>query len=677
VEGSPTPSVEDRAGNLWFGTDAHGVARLARDGFVSYDTTDGLDSMNAYGFAEEPGGPLHVITLANGHTLARFDAGHFTSVHPRAPGLLGWGQGQIATIDRDHRWWYPTGYGALRYPRVAALEDLATTEPKLYATLPGRDVLRMFADSRGDVWIATMSKTGLARWDRATDRTITLRDGWPTGLALSFAEDARGDVYIGYDDGHVVCVHDGQPHVLPIVVAGEIGAVLVDPSGRLWLASDEDGVTRIDDPMHPVAHHYRASDGIGSDQALALVEDRGRIYVGTTRGIARIDPSTDEIVHYGADDGLRNDYILAAFHSGDHSLWFGSKGGVSRLVPQDERPSPIVPVYITHLALAGRPLPLAAGGQRRIDSIELASDEGALDLEFASPQFTTGSRQRFQYRLDDTWSSPFAEHTLHFARLAAGHYDLEVRAIDARGVASPSTTIAFTVLPPVWRRWWFLAMALLAASLLGYFAYRRRLAQVLAIERVRTRIATDLHDELGSSLSRISILSEVASRRAAAREDIGGQISVIGTSARELVDVASDIVWSTDPRRDDLGSLLVRLRTFAADLFDARGIAWSITAPSEPATIKLRPDRRRHLYLVLKEAITNSARHSGATRVDVTIALAARGLTATVRDDGNGFEEDTLVRRGNGLTNMRSRAAEAGGTLDVRCDHGTEVTLRL
>jgi signal transduction histidine kinase len=410
---------------------------------------------------------------------------------------------------------------------------------------------------------------------------------------------------------------------------------------------------------------------------LALVEDHGRIYVGTTRGIARIDPRTDEIIHYGAEDGLRNEYIIAAFRSRDGSLWFGSKGGAARLVPREDVLNPPPPVYITHLALAGKPVAITVGGQRWIDSIELGSGEGALDIDLASPQLASGTHPRFQFRLGDKWSAPVTEHTLHFAQLAAGHYDLEVRAIDARGVPSRSATIVFAVLPPVWRRWWFVALAAATMIALGYLAYRRRLAHMVAIERVRTRIATDLHDELGSSLSRISILSEVASRRAAAQQDVGGQIDVIGSSARELVDVAADIVWATDPRRDDLGSLLIRLRTFAADLCDARGIEWSIVAPNDPSAIKLAPDRRRHLYLVLKEAITNAARHSSATRVDVVVKLTMSGLVASVRDNGTGFDEPSLARRGNGLTNMRARAAEAGGKLDVHCNGGTEVVLRL
>jgi signal transduction histidine kinase len=130
---------------------------------------------------------------------------------------------------------------------------------------------------------------------------------------------------------------------------------------------------------------------------------------------------------------------------------------------------------------------------------------------------------------------------------------------------------------------------------------------LVAVERVRTRITTDLHDDLGAGLSRIAILSEVAARGGGAR-GVDEVVGDIGKSARELVDVASDIVWSTDPARDDLGQLVVRLRGYAADVLEGQGIAWTLRAPPEPGALKLDPYQRRHLDLIMKEAIHNAAR---------------------------------------------------------------------
>ncbi len=678
-EGSPEPSLEDRDGNLWFGTDANGVVRLAKGGLVSYDTRDGLESPATFGFVQDPAGPFYAVTYNGRHAIARRDGEHFTSVTPQLPPdvtIFAWTYGQIVVLDRDRRWWYPTGQGLVRYPAVARIEELATTIPEHITNLPGRDIARIYADRRGDVWIGTMSALGTARWDRATDRVITIDEDWARDVLVGVGEDVRGDLWLGYTR-HVVRVRDGKATVLPPPVTGGSGAFLVDHAGRLWLASVGEGVARIDDPDHPQIRRYRAAE-LGSDQAVSLVEDRqGRVYVGTSRGIARIDPASGEIVRYTTADGLPNDYVHVGALDRDGTLWFGTKGGMARLLPEQPHTPTPSRLFITRLSISGTPQPIAADGNEHLGPLELASDETALDVELASPQFAIGNRVRFQYRLGDDWSAATDERTLHFAHLAAAHYNLEMRAIDAHGVASSGATIDFTVLPPIWRRWWFITGAVLMVAMLAYAAYRRRLAHLLALERVRRRIATDLHDELGSSLSRISILSEVARSSTSTSAKLGDQLEVIGTSARELVDVASDIVWSTDPRRDDLKSLIVRLRSFGADIFDARGIAWSVNAPQDPERIKLDPERRRHLYLVLKEAINNAARHSGATRVELAISHDRGGLVASVRDNGRGFDESALAGNGNGVANMRARAEECGGTLEIRADQGTEVVLRL
>lgn len=680
VDGAPGPSVEDSAGNLWFGTDTHGVVRLARGGFASYDATDGLTSQRVYGFARGAAGELYPIALyeeAVGHAIHRREGDHFVAVKPRAPDgvtLLGWGYGQVVLRARDGRWWWPTQDGLARFPAVERLEDLATTKPERITALPGKDILRIYEDQRGDVWISTGHPTGLARWERDRDRFVTLDDGYPRGFAVGYAEDRRGDLWIGFH-GELARVHDGVPRIVPSPVRGALEALLVDRAGRLWVGSTSEGLARIDDLDHPAAARiYRASE-IGSDQVASLVEDLdGRIYVGTSRGIARIDPATSEITRFGPADGLRNDFIAAAARDVDGTLWFGSKGGLAHLIPSAAPPSAPQGVFVMRVAIAGVTQPIAAGGEQHPGAFELAHDAGFFDVELASPQFAIGAAVRFQYRIDDTWSAPAAEHVLHFARLAPGDYEIEMRAVDALGAVSPSARISVRVVPPIWRRWWFVSGWVLVIALLAYAGYRRRLAHLLALERVRRRIATDLHDELGSSLSRIAILSEVAARTHA---DPGGTLEVIGTSARELVDAASDIVWSTDPRRDDLQSLIVRLRSFAADVFEARGVAWSLTAPELPARIKLEPDRRRHLYLILKEAINNAAKHAGATRVEVSIVADDTHLVATVRDDGRGFDEASLSGGGNGLANMRARAAEAGGTVVIRSNEGTEVVLRI
>lgn len=672
VGGGLAPIGNDVAGNLWFASETRGIVRFAPRGMVSYDEGDGVRGNNVHDFITGPDGALYVLSYDHGHVLERRDARGFTVVHPnvaRDP-QLGWGWNQAALIDRDGRWWLTTGAGLARFPAGTTFEALATATPEFFeriGELPGRDMFRIYEDRHGDVWITVLGPLGIGRWDRATNTFHGVGAAWPHGLAYAYGEDASGALWVGFERGTVARWRDGALLVLGRddgIPEASVMAVLGDARGRVWLATTGGGLLRIDDPAasHPHVRRYTRADGLASDQVQSLIDDEaGRIYVGTLHGVDRLDPATGAIVHLDAADGLPAIDVATSVRASDGSLWFGTPLGAARYVVSQDPP---VVAPTTVLEKVSRPLDRPLG-----------PDENQLDLAFSAPSFA--GPVRFQYRINaGAWSPPSPERALHFAQLEPGSYRIEIRAVLGTA-AGPAAAVAFEIRPPLYLRAWFLVLVALAVAAATYALYRWRLAHLLAVERVRSRIASDLHDEIGSSLSRISILSELASRRAAAREDVHPQIRVIGTSARELLDAASDIVWSTDPRRDDLGSVIVRLRAFASDVLESRGIAWTLDAPPDPDRIKLDPERRRHVYLVLKEAIHNAARHSSARRVDISIRATGTGLVASVRDDGSGFVENALPGTGNGLANMRARAAQAGGNLEIHHDAGTEIVLRL
>jgi signal transduction histidine kinase len=216
-----------------------------------------------------------------------------------------------------------------------------------------------------------------------------------------------------------------------------------------------------------------------------------------------------------------------------------------------------------------------------------------------------------------------------------------------------------------------------AAATVGWALHRAQVSRLLELERVRTRIAADLHDDLSSSLARISILSELGRRQ---MSDSGtGEPAIldqIGETARELIEATGDIVWAIDTRRGDLESLLARIRRFAGDLLEARGVSVLFAGPPRAAEIVLRPEMKRDLYLVLKEALHNACKHARAQKVWIEVAAAGRDLVAEVRDDGVGFAE-TNGNSGNGLRNFRERAERLGGTLAIDSSPGQGTRVRL
>jgi signal transduction histidine kinase len=207
--------------------------------------------------------------------------------------------------------------------------------------------------------------------------------------------------------------------------------------------------------------------------------------------------------------------------------------------------------------------------------------------------------------------------------------------------------------------------------------HRARVRRAIAVERVRSQIAADLHDGVGASLSRIAILSDVVRQQAhAALPDAMPALTAIGDNARAVIDDMSDAVWFIDPRLDNLQQVVTRARAMAAELFDGQRIRWTVQAPDDAARVALTPEQRRHVYLILKEALTNVLRHAQATNVVVGITVSQGRLRLEVTDDGIGLGGKTGKSAsgpngGRGLENMRRRASTLGGTARIAAQaHG-------
>jgi signal transduction histidine kinase len=346
-------------------------------------------------------------------------------------------------------------------------------------------------------------------------------------------------------------------------------------------------------------------------------------------------------------------------------------------VPQNGSVSDPPPVWLTGLSLAGRQAPVSQAGELSIRQVEVQPGQDHIQFDFVGLSYSSGNLLRYQYRLgDEAWSTPIDSRSVHYGALAPGQYRFGVRAINSDGSASTvPATVEFAVAPPLWRRVWFqgIFLAIAIAGALG--VHRARVARLLEMERVRTGIASDLHDDIGSSLSQIAILSEVAHQRAGGKA--GEPVERIGTLSRELLDSISDIVWAIQPHKDHLSDLKQRMRRFAADVLSARNVEMHWSVSDSGRDYELNTELRRQVYLIFKESINNIARHSRATEARITLQVVERRLALEVSDNGCGIERWDQGD-GNGLNSMKLRASRLGGELEIRSagGHGTTVLLR-
>ena len=689
--------AEDRAGNIWAGTAGAGVMRIDRRGFTTYREEDGLATDRVFSVFEDGEGELVAVTLRSslkGKTLNIFDGAKFRAAAPLIFNYRpSWGVNQLILRSRTGEWWAATRDGLCRYPAMKAAALDGRTPRTRYARED--NVFSVFEDSQGGIWASAQWRPGedhLMRWDPRTEAIQSFAAPRSAGgplddLVTAFAEDSHGNIWMGLHrggvyryDGHAFRYfqqQDGMPDgLISALVAGR---------GGLWIASNGGGLGYVADTAEarPRVEIYDSAHGLASDIVNCLVEDgEGRVYAGTTKGVDQLDPKTGYIRHFSI--GLGRGECTSAVRDRTGALWFATMQGLSRLAPgEDFKPAP-PRVLLTDLRVGGAQYPLSHLGETRVSRLELKPAQNQLQVEFVGLGAEPADALRYSYKLegaDPAWSPPRSQLAVNYAALASGSYRLLVKAVTREGVESESpAVIDFTVLPPVWRRWWFESFAVALLAALVYAAHRYRVTQAVNVERIRTAIATDLHDDIGSSLSQIAVLTEVA-RAGVNGENRRTQESLqrVAVLAREMVDSLGDIVWSIRAAPDGFDSLVSRMREFALDLLGAQGIELELRAGAAGSGERqLSLETRRHLFLMFKECIHNASRHSGCTAVRVDVKVEDHEIMLTVADNGRGFRAEQ-TGGGNGIPGMRRRAESAGGSIEwvSHAGEGCSVSIRL
>jgi signal transduction histidine kinase/ligand-binding sensor domain-containing protein len=707
---------EDLGGNLWLGTNTAGAMKLERSGFITYGQRDGLYSITSI-FGDRAGGlcfrgsvigdkrssvfegarldPLGRTPDYHHTRLGRFDGRTFTWFTPHAISDLGWVGEGVTLQTPNGEWWIGGAHGLYRFPAVDNFDQIKRARP--LAVYTGKDGLgagypfRLFGDSHGNVWASAFPQH-LLLWERDSKalRDMSKTPGLPSedGLPRSFGEDHAGNVWIGFN-GQIARYRDG---VFTLFTAsdglppGAITSIYVDSAGRLWLASARSGLIRVDDPgeRRPNFVSYTTAQGLSSNSTEVserlIVEDlQGRIYIGTGRGLDRLDPATGHFKHFTTADGLAPGSFRACFRDPYGVFWFGTTGGLSRFAPAPDKSAEAPPsILISGLRVAGSRQFISALDETEILLPDLAVDQNQLQIDFTGLSFAPGELLRYQYKVEgasEDWSPPTEQRSVNYS-LAPGRYRFLVRAVNSDGaVSSNPANVTFRILPPLWERWWFLALSAIGLTLTLYRLYRYRVARLMELERVRTRIASDLHDDIGANLSLIAGLSDVLRQQTPSSDpQVSERLSLIASVSRRSVDAMSDIVWAINPNRDHLGDLTQRMRRFAMETLGSRGIEFRFDSPGLDHSAKVSADVRREVFLIFKEGVNNIARHSHCASADITIETEGGMVLLKMSDNGVGFETPN-ADWGQGLYSMRKRAEKVGAELNLISSPGQGATL--
>ena len=700
LNGNALALAEDGDGDVWVGYDGPGVLRVSASGFVTYDGHDGLPPSEVAALAVTPGGALVVTTSARpGLSAYRFEKSRFQryelgddSLFPA--GWLPWHQ--VLAADSHGSWWTGSKHGLLRFPAPDRPGPVRRQSVLRTANgMPADDVAHVLEDSRGNIWFSTLPivaypapgfRSGFGVWERSTGRIRTFweADGLPpmnSFSILQIAEDHTGQIWIGLYQTGVARLRQGRFQVFTPadgIPAGGIRFIYEDREHRLWLGSGRGGLGCIADPSAatPAITRYTMADGLSSDEIQAITEDNfGRIYLGTGLGVDRLDPATRGIVHYTAADGLAPGEVEDAVRDSSGDLWFGTYQAVSRLHP---RPDPLtrpLPAKVSSVRVNGQAQPVDfTAGQVRIADVPPGSN--SVQMDYFAFALSGTENIRYQYRLtgaDKNWSEPNLARTTLYSNLRPGSYAFQVRCLNP--LPGDPATVRFTVLPHIWERWWFVSLGAMAFLGALYAAHSYRLANIVAMQNMRTRLARDLHDDIGSGLSKIVILSEVA-RRGNGGGPVPEALDHIAESSREVLDAVGDLVWATHATAARIEDLIPRMRSFASQLFEAQGVEFELRVSGAPSGKPLSPEALRQLYLIFKEAVNNAAKHSRCTRASAELRFEHGWLTMLIADNGIGFTPHAEPGH-HGLASLEARSQALGGKIAWHSENGTTITLSI
>ncbi|HPN36935.1 MAG TPA: two-component regulator propeller domain-containing protein [Melioribacteraceae bacterium] len=446
----------------------------------------------------------------------------------------------------------------------------------------------------------------------------------------------------------------------------------------IWIGTFGGGLNKFD-VLTGKFTRYIKSTGVDIAVVYGILEDEiNNLWLSTDNGIIKFNPSTYRAATYDINDGLQALEFSgnAYFKTKSGKMYFGGVSGLNYFHPHYIKENKFIPnIEIVNVKILGNPINF---GNKKIT---LEYDQNYISIEFASLDFTNPAKNKYKFILENftkNWIYTDAKNRIAtFTNLSPGEYIFRVSGTNSDGYWNKKGTyLKITILAPFWKTWWFISLLVLLAIFLLYITFYIRFKSILAVERLKAKLAADLHDNIGSSLTEISILSELAAARSGKGDpEIFSLLNKISDTARNVIDSMSDIVWVVNPSKDTLHDLIVRLRDSYGDIYSYKGISFITQNVDKIKDIKLSMEFKQNLYLIFKETLNNALKHSKCTKIFLDVNYKNNYLYFSISDNGIGFtiSENSL---GNGLFNLQKRAKLIDGRINIKSDinKGTEVT---
>jgi ligand-binding sensor domain-containing protein/two-component sensor histidine kinase len=511
-------------------------------------------------------------------------------------------------------------------------------------------VRRIYKTKAGDIWMAT-AKEGLGKWAHHSTPALQFFKNDPSKMD-------------GLSNNHVYDIAE-------------------DRNGHLWLSTFGGGLHYFNTKDETVTHIEEGHNLLEGLQ----VDNMNNVWMVGNGNLHKYDPVTKSHSSFQLPDIEKSGGVQGRIYKdATGKLYVAGSNYFIAFQPESIRVSQHQPsVYFTDFRIFNESYSHFLNEKK----ITLCYNENYITIEFSAPDYASGSPVNYQYMLqgfDKKWVDLNSENKVSFSNLDGGTYTFRVRATNKPGVWSEAMTeLQFVIHPPFWKRWWFFLLCACFAAGIAYALYRYRINELLKRQAIRNKIAQDLHDNVGSTLSSISIYSQVAKiyKEQQKEQQLQETLEKISDTSSEMISEMNDIVWAINPRNDHMDVMLQRMQSYAKPLLASKDIKLSFVYDPAVQLLNLEMTKRKNFYLIFKEAINNVLKYAQCKNLEVAIKIQQHHLEMKVTDDGVGFDWSAMKAKasqslsGNGLRNMHIRTKEMKGNFSVESTPGIGTTVCL
>jgi ligand-binding sensor domain-containing protein/signal transduction histidine kinase len=682
----------DREENLWVGTDGEGLDRIKRK---TFQTPAENRSWAVQSISEDGAGGLW--TAFNAHGVS-----YWITNSAQDFGVSRYQSAWTVLADRQQRVWVGT--------MDEGLFQFQTNhfQPAPGAGILGQQIFALLEDRAGQLWVG--AKNGLGCRNGQDWQIYTMSNGLSENIIRAIAEDAEGNLWLGTENRGLNRLKSGEfiawqkdENGLP---GNDISCLYPDRDGVLWIGTAGHGLARFSRGKWT---HYTTDNGLASNSIDYIIEDdAGWLWVGSNAGLMRLQKQslndfavgTANVIScrtYVETDGLPTRECSAgsqpaACRTRDGRLLFPTTKGLVSVNPADIKPNRRPPVVIIEsVRVGGREQKTNRFNTAWSRSIVIPPGHEQLEIHYTALNFSAPGEVQFKYRLEgheNVWTEAGDTRVAYYNNVPPGNYRFQVIAGNEDGVWNETgDTLEVTAQPQFWQTWWFRAAAVLGlvgivVAVVRYLStqkLRRQLQQQASLEQERSRIARDLHDQLGANLTQVALLGEMAEADKNSPAEIEFHAQQISQAARETTRALDEIVWAVNPSNDTLEGLVTYACKYAQEYLALAGLRYRAEVPVQLPAIGIPPEVRHNVFLAFKEAVNNVVKHAQATEVRVRLQLLPDGFRLNIEDNGRGpggMDTKAAATR-NGLRNMRKRMKDIHGEFSIGPGSGAGTTVSL